>query len=147
MSRFHPQWASVSPDDLIWCDDAVCRGNFRDWARLTRKLVLKNQQRENPPHTFTRALAREAIQEFSASDVWTEPELLPPTQTAFPLHPSLGAAALPRLLRQEPSDPGPVQVGPRDTAGPRRTEPPCPGPGDSRSPTGRSTLGHEDQGP
>ncbi|GAA3747973.1 AAA family ATPase [Streptomyces albidoflavus] len=74
MPRFHPQWASVSPDDLIWCDDAVCRGNFRDWARLTRKLVLKNQQRENPPHTFTRALAREAIQEFSASDVWAEPE-------------------------------------------------------------------------
>lgn len=90
MSRFHPQWASVRPDDLIWCDDAVCRGNFRDWARLTRKLVLKNQQRENPPHTFTRALAREAIQEFSASDVWTEPELLPPTQTAFP------PASLPR---------------------------------------------------
>ncbi|MGA5001028.1 AAA family ATPase [Streptomyces arboris] len=69
--KFHPQWAHVSESDLIWSDDAACRGNFRNWARFTRKLCLKNEQRGNPPGTFTQELAREALQEFSPSEIWT----------------------------------------------------------------------------
>ncbi|MFF0746394.1 AAA family ATPase [Streptomyces sp. NPDC004111] len=32
---YHPVWADVSPQDLLWVDDIVCHGNFRNWAKTT----------------------------------------------------------------------------------------------------------------
>ncbi|MFG2276826.1 AAA family ATPase [Streptomyces chartreusis] len=33
--QYHPLWAAVPTDDLLWIDDLACHGNFRQWAKLT----------------------------------------------------------------------------------------------------------------
>lgn len=33
--HFHPLWQEVTPQDLLWTDDAACHGNFRSWTQLT----------------------------------------------------------------------------------------------------------------
>jgi hypothetical protein len=33
--QYHPLWADVPADDLLWIDDLACHGNFRQWAKIT----------------------------------------------------------------------------------------------------------------
>ncbi|MEU9348395.1 ATP-binding protein [Streptomyces sp. NPDC048278] len=33
--QYHPLWSSAPSDDLLWIDDLVCHGNFRQWAKIT----------------------------------------------------------------------------------------------------------------
>ncbi|MGW7529817.1 AAA family ATPase [Streptomyces sp. NPDC054783] len=39
--QYHPLWTDVPSDDLLWIDDLICHGNFRQWAKLTY-LMLEN---------------------------------------------------------------------------------------------------------
>ncbi|MET7574939.1 ATP-binding protein [Streptomyces sp. NPDC005492] len=33
--QYHPIWADVPTDELLWIDDVACHGNFRQWAKIT----------------------------------------------------------------------------------------------------------------
>ncbi|MBP5910769.1 ATP-binding protein [Streptomyces sp. LBUM 1478] len=33
--EYHPLWAHVPTDELLWIDDVACHGNFRQWAKIT----------------------------------------------------------------------------------------------------------------
>ncbi|MGW7521142.1 AAA family ATPase [Streptomyces sp. NPDC054796] len=33
--HYHPLWAEVPAQDLLWVDDLACHGNFRQWAKIT----------------------------------------------------------------------------------------------------------------
>ncbi|GAA3493930.1 hypothetical protein GCM10019016_010290 [Streptomyces prasinosporus] len=33
--EYHPLWANVPVDELLWIDDVACHGNFRQWAKIT----------------------------------------------------------------------------------------------------------------
>ncbi|MFF7975899.1 AAA family ATPase [Streptomyces sp. NPDC007905] len=33
--EYHPLWADVPADELLWIDDVACHGNFRQWAKIT----------------------------------------------------------------------------------------------------------------
>ncbi|GAB2889743.1 hypothetical protein GCM10027074_67530 [Streptomyces deserti] len=33
--EYHPLWADVPTDELLWIDDVACHGNFRQWAKIT----------------------------------------------------------------------------------------------------------------
>ncbi|MGQ4479334.1 AAA family ATPase [Streptomyces sp. SAS_276] len=35
ISQYHPLWADVPADELLWIDDVACHGNFRQWAKIT----------------------------------------------------------------------------------------------------------------
>ncbi|MFD9637590.1 AAA family ATPase, partial [Streptomyces violascens] len=70
MPQFHPLWRHVSPQDLLWLDDAACRGNFRDWAKLTFLLqadILNDGARLDDG--FSRARARRVLEDFDPSDL------------------------------------------------------------------------------
>ncbi|MEU7340229.1 ATP-binding protein [Streptomyces sp. NPDC007074] len=44
--QYHPLWADVPTDDLLWIDDLACHGNFRQWAKITYLL----QECSHSPH-------------------------------------------------------------------------------------------------
>ncbi|MFI1035234.1 AAA family ATPase [Streptomyces sp. NPDC020951] len=50
--QYHPLWASVPTDDLLWIDDLACHGNFRQWAKITY-LIQEEQGGPTPHHLGT----------------------------------------------------------------------------------------------
>ncbi|GAA4593257.1 hypothetical protein GCM10023194_57140 [Planotetraspora phitsanulokensis] len=38
--EYHPLWANVDPDDILFADSHACNGNFRAWAKLTAHAVI-----------------------------------------------------------------------------------------------------------
>ncbi|MHA4816092.1 AAA family ATPase [Streptomyces aculeolatus] len=74
MPQFHPVWSKVSEEDLLWLDDAACRGNFRDWAKLTSTIQEILTEQGKPLDAFTRALARKALTTFDPSDLHLPPD-------------------------------------------------------------------------
>ncbi|MFD3840260.1 AAA family ATPase [Streptomyces sp. NPDC058642] len=42
--QYHPLWADVPTEDLLWIDDLACHGNFRQWAKIT--YLIQEQQRD-----------------------------------------------------------------------------------------------------
>ncbi|MEU8975634.1 ATP-binding protein [Streptomyces monashensis] len=80
MPKYHPVWSKASEEDLLWLDDAACRGNFRDWAKLTGAIQELLIERNQPLDNFTRDIAREALDSFDPSDLHLphEDDPLPP---------------------------------------------------------------------
>lgn len=74
MPQYHPVWSKTGDDDLLWLDDAACRGNFRDWAKLTYTIQELLTEREHPLDAFTRDIAREALTTFDPSDLHLPPD-------------------------------------------------------------------------
>ncbi|MER6561929.1 ATP-binding protein [Streptomyces sp. NPDC001027] len=74
MPHYHPVWSRTSDKDLLWLDDAACRGNFRDWAKLTSAVQELLIEQDQPLDAFTRALAREALTTFDPSDLHLLPD-------------------------------------------------------------------------
>ncbi|WP_328674934.1 ATP-binding protein [Streptomyces sp. NBC_00343] len=74
MPTYHPVWSKVGEEDLLWLDDAACRGNFRDWAKLTSAIQEILTERGQPLDAFTRAIAREALATFDPSDLHLPPD-------------------------------------------------------------------------
>jgi hypothetical protein len=69
MPRYHVAWSKASEKDLLWLDDAACRGNFRDWAKLTLTVQELLTEKSLPPDGFTRDIGREALHTFDPSDL------------------------------------------------------------------------------
>ncbi|MFJ9908068.1 AAA family ATPase [Streptomyces sp. NPDC101152] len=69
LPRYHVTWSKVSEKDLLWLDDAACRGNFRDWAKLTLTVQELLTEKGLPPDGFTRDIGREALYTFDPSDL------------------------------------------------------------------------------
>jgi hypothetical protein len=66
MPEYHQIWADVSPQDLLWVNDLICHGNFRNWAKAT--FHLQNALRKNPAHQgFTRDLMRTVLTELDST--------------------------------------------------------------------------------
>lgn len=74
MPRYHPVWSKADNKDLLWLDDAACRGNFRDWAKLTGAIQELLTERDQPLDAFTRDIAREALDTFDPSDLHLPPD-------------------------------------------------------------------------
>ncbi|MGW9498183.1 AAA family ATPase [Streptomyces prasinus] len=54
--QYHPLWANVPADDILWIDDLACHGNFRQWAKIT---YLLHEATTTPPHpSYSRDLIR-----------------------------------------------------------------------------------------
>ncbi|MFI9833760.1 AAA family ATPase [Streptomyces sp. NPDC051913] len=45
--QYHPLWAGVPTEDLLWIDDLACHGNFRQWAKITY-LIQEQQGGQDP---------------------------------------------------------------------------------------------------
>lgn len=69
MPRYHVAWSKASEKDLLWLDDAACRGNFRDWAKLTGTVQELLTEKGLSPDGFTRDIGREALHTFDPSDL------------------------------------------------------------------------------
>lgn len=63
---YHPLWADVSPQDLLWVDDNICHGNFRNWAKATFHLREALQDDEDI-QGFTRDLMRAVIMDLDST--------------------------------------------------------------------------------
>ncbi|MGW1786753.1 AAA family ATPase [Streptomyces sp. NPDC002143] len=74
MPQYHPVWSKTSKEDLLWLDDAACRGNFRDWAKLTGAVQELLKERGQPIDAFTRDIDREALHTFDPSDLHLPPD-------------------------------------------------------------------------
>jgi hypothetical protein len=51
--EYHPLWADVPADELLWIDDVACHGNFRQWAKIT--YLIHDQQGGTGPNRLTSA--------------------------------------------------------------------------------------------
>ncbi|WP_199921481.1 hypothetical protein [Streptomyces bicolor] len=51
--QYHPLWTAVPTDDLLWIDDVVCHGNFRQWAKLTYLMLEAQGSLDEPAETTT----------------------------------------------------------------------------------------------
>ncbi|MFF9378189.1 AAA family ATPase [Streptomyces griseoluteus] len=58
---YHPLWKDVSPDDLLWANEAACHGNFRTWARFTHLVHQELNHPDSLDSTVTPALMREVM--------------------------------------------------------------------------------------
>lgn len=74
MPHYHPVWSKTNEEDLLWLDDAACRGNFRDWAKLTSAIQELLTEQGQPLDAFTRDIAREALTTFDPSDLHLPPD-------------------------------------------------------------------------
>ncbi|MCX2182663.1 ATP-binding protein [Streptomyces sp. SKN60] len=68
MPGYHPVWADVSPQDLLWADDLACHGNFRSWATLTFHLQEAIDAPERKETGFSRKLARFVLADMDSAD-------------------------------------------------------------------------------
>lgn len=49
--QYHPLWADVPTDELLWIDDVACHGNFRQWAKITYLLQEEHGGPDTKGHT------------------------------------------------------------------------------------------------
>lgn len=65
---YHPVWADVSPQDLLWVDDLACHGNFRNWATITFHLQEVIDDPERDETAFSRTLVRSVLKDIDSTD-------------------------------------------------------------------------------
>ncbi|MFD9216246.1 AAA family ATPase [Streptomyces sp. NPDC059544] len=68
MPGYHPAWADVPPQDLLWIDDVVCHGNFRNWATLTFHIQEAFDDPEREETSFSRKLVRSVLKDLDSTD-------------------------------------------------------------------------------
>ncbi|WP_406387527.1 AAA family ATPase [Streptomyces sp. NBC_00887] len=68
MPNYHPVWADVSPQDLLWVNDLACHGNFRNWATLTFHLQEAIDDPDREDSSFSRKLARAVLADMDSTD-------------------------------------------------------------------------------
>jgi hypothetical protein len=85
--QYHPLWADVPTDELLWIDDAACHGNFRQWAKITYLLReehggpdTKGPDTAGPPHQPTPHDAAAPLPAYSRDLVRAVLSRLDPTQ-------------------------------------------------------------------
>ncbi|MFD4612727.1 AAA family ATPase [Streptomyces sp. NPDC058440] len=85
--QYHPLWADVPTDELLWIDDVACHGNFRQWAKITYLLReerggpgMKGPNTAGPPHQPTPYDAAAPLPAYSRDLVRAVLSRLDPTQ-------------------------------------------------------------------
>jgi hypothetical protein len=85
--QYHPLWADVPTDELLWIDDVACHGNFRQWAKITYLLQeehggpdMKGPDTADPPHQPTPHSAAAPLPAYSRDLVRAVLSRLDPTQ-------------------------------------------------------------------
>ncbi|MFB7738465.1 AAA family ATPase [Streptomyces sp. NPDC056112] len=68
--RYHPLWADVPADDILWIDDLACHGNFRQWAKIT--YLLQEALTCPQPPTYSRDLIRALFSRIDPTQRHTE---------------------------------------------------------------------------
>ncbi|MGW6898978.1 AAA family ATPase [Streptomyces sp. NPDC054919] len=68
MPSYHPVWADVSPQDLLWVNDLACHGNFRKWATLTFHLQEAIEAPDREDSDFSRKLVRSVLADMDSTD-------------------------------------------------------------------------------
>ncbi|WP_369192410.1 AAA family ATPase [Streptomyces sp. R08] len=85
--QYHPLWADVPADELLWIDDVACHGNFRQWAKITYLLReehggpdMTEPGTAGPPHQPTPHSAAASLPAYSRDLVRAVLSRLDPTQ-------------------------------------------------------------------
>ncbi|MDQ0904378.1 hypothetical protein QFZ22_000363 [Streptomyces canus] len=58
LPKYHALWENVPAPDLLWVNDLVCHGNFRNWAKVTFHLQHALEHDKPAPPWFSRDTVR-----------------------------------------------------------------------------------------
>ncbi|WP_406165157.1 ATP-binding protein [Streptomyces canus] len=58
LPKYHALWENVPEPDLLWVNDVVCHGNFRNWAKITFHVQHALKHDEPAPPWFNRDTVR-----------------------------------------------------------------------------------------